>query len=91
MSPWLRLPEFAVGISPADLGLTYPPRNTCRMLGSMFVPAIVVLVVVIRMVSGAGLRTRDVNEGSEMEKGGKGGEAMVMRRGSGSVGVWRVE
>ena len=60
----------------------------------MFIPAVAVLVVVVRMASRTAPRTRDVNEESEMEKGGKWGgeeEAVVLRRGSGSVGVWRVE
>ena len=56
--------------------------------------AIATPFIVIGMMSPTGLRTRGVNEGSEMEKGSikvAEGEEMILRRGSGSMGVWRVE
>lgn len=57
----------------------------------VFIPAVAVLIVVMIMGSS---RTEDVNESSEMETGvekGDGEERMKVRKGSGSVGVWRGE
>lgn len=95
MSPWLLLPESGTGISPAALDLTYLSRDTCWMiLWLFFIPAVAVLFVVVRMASSIGTRSKGVDEGSEMEKGSvneNGKEGVVLRRGSGSGGVWRVE
>ena len=64
------------------------------MLWLVFITAIVILSVLIRMASRTGPRTRDVNEGSEVEKGRMKeaeDEEVISRRGSSSVVVWRVE
>ena len=94
MFPWLLLPQSAIGVLPTHPDLTYLPLETCRMLWLVFISAIAILSVVIRMASRTGPRTGDVNEGSEMEKGSikeAKEEEMIFRRRSGSVGVWRVE
>ncbi len=69
------------------------------MIWLFFTSAVAVLIVLARMASHTVQRTREVNEGSEMEKGMKReeGEEVRLRRGSkgGSgiwgVGMWRVE
>ena len=65
------------------------------MLWPVFViTVVVVLSVVIRITSRVGLGTGDVNEGSEMEKGGSKeaeDEEVVSGRGSSNVVVWRME
>ena len=96
MSPWLLLPGSAIGISPAKLDLAYLLQDTYRMVWLIFVPAVTILFIVVGMASRVGGRTRDVNVGSEMEKGMQEeavGEEMRLRKGSGSGcgGVWRVE
>lgn len=61
----------------------------------VFIAAVAgLIVVVVMMGSCAGAETGGVNEGGEMEKGiGKvdGGEEMRVKKGRGSVGVWRGE
>ena len=96
MSPWLLLPGSAIGISPAEPDLAFLLQDTYRMVWVIFVPAVAILFVVVGMASRVGARTRDANEGSEMEKGMQGeavGGEMRLRKGSGSGcgGVWRVE
>lgn len=94
MSPWLLLPESAPGISLGDADLMYLRLETCGILWLIFITAIATLFVVFRMVFRSGPRARDVNEGSEMEKGRTmeaKEEEMMLRRRSSSMGVWRVE
>ena len=70
MSPWLLLPGSAISISPSELDLGYLLQDTYRMVWLIFIPAVTILFVVLRMASRVGaMRIRDVNEGSEMEKG----------------------
>lgn len=64
------------------------------MIWLIFIPAIASVVAVIKMASRTGGRRGEVDEVSEMEKGMKREvveEEMRLRRGSGGVGVWRVE
>lgn len=96
MLPWLLEPGSAVGGStPAELDFMCLLRETCMAVWLVFTATVAVLiVVVVLMGSCAGAETGDVNEGGEMERGiGKvdGEEEMRVRKGRGSVGVWRGE
>ena len=94
MSPWLLLPQSTIGVLPTHLDLRDLPLETCRMLWLGFITAMVILSGLIWMASRTGSRTRDVNEGSEMEKGRMReveDEEVISRRGSSGLGVWRVE
>lgn len=94
MSPWLLFPQSTIGVLPTHPDLTYSPLETCRMFWLVFITAIVILSGLIWMASRTGPRTRDVNEGSEMEKGRMKeaeDDEVNSRRENSSVLVWRVE
>ncbi len=79
-----------MAVLPAHRELTCLPVETCRMLWVVGAVAVATPFVVLGMASRGGARRGDVNEGSEMEKGwveGVEGEGMVLRRGSGGVGL----